>query len=147
MTDKMREEFETAYVEGLVGRCGEGFRSTAVYSLTEKRPDGEYLHYPDFIAWWAWQASRASMVVASPEVKAMLDQMEAEEGALFLKAEAFLRETNRASISALQRNFKLAYGSACRLMDAMVLRGVVSPIDSEGRRSVLPVSGPKELLS
>lgn len=65
-TEKMREEFQAAYVEGLVARCGEGFRSTAVYSLTERRPDGEYLHYPDFIAWWAWQASRAAIEVELP---------------------------------------------------------------------------------
>lgn len=66
--EKMREDFEAAYIEGLVARCGEGFRSTAVYSLTERRPDGEYLHYPDFIAWWAWQASRAAIEVELPLV-------------------------------------------------------------------------------
>lgn len=65
--EKMREEFEAAYVEALVARCGEGFRSTAVYSLSELRPDGEYLHYPDFIAWWAWQASRAAIEVVMPK--------------------------------------------------------------------------------
>ena len=147
MSDKMREEFQAAFEEEMVARCGEGFRSSVRFFFVEKEPDGSYSNPIAHAGWWAWQASRAAMVVASPEVKAMLDQMEAEEGALYLKAEAFLRETNRASISALQRNFKLAYGSACRLMDAMVLRGVVSPIDSEGRRSVLPVSVPKELLS
>lgn len=62
-TEKMREEFEAAYTEGLVARCGEGFRSTAEYSLEQRRPDGEYLNYPDFIAWWAWQASRAAIEV------------------------------------------------------------------------------------
>lgn len=67
MTKKMREEFETAYVAGLVERCGEGFRSTAIHSLTEKNPDGRYMHYPDFIAWWAWQASRAGLAVDWPD--------------------------------------------------------------------------------
>lgn len=65
-TEKMREEFEAAYIEGLVARCGEGFRSTAEYSLEQRRPDGEYLNYPDFIAWWAWQASRAAIEVELP---------------------------------------------------------------------------------
>lgn len=68
MNDKMREKFESAYVEGLVQRCGEGFRSTALYSLTEKRPDGEYQNYTDFIAWWAWKASRAAMVIELPPI-------------------------------------------------------------------------------
>jgi hypothetical protein len=68
----MREEFELAYVEGLVRRCGEGFRSTALCSLTEKRPDGEYRDYTDFIAWWAWQASRESLVIELPRAKNIL---------------------------------------------------------------------------
>jgi hypothetical protein len=67
MTDKMREEFETAYVEGLVLRCGEGFRDTALYSLSEKKPNGDYQHYTDGIAWWAWQASREALVVEWPD--------------------------------------------------------------------------------
>lgn len=64
--EKMREEFEVAYVDGLVRRCGEGFRSTALYSLTEKRPDGDYKNYTDFIAWWAWRASRELVVIELP---------------------------------------------------------------------------------
>lgn len=73
MSDKMREEFEAKYVEGLVARCGEGFRSTALYSLSEKRPDGEYQHYPDFIAWWAWKASRESLAIELPNPLKDLD--------------------------------------------------------------------------
>ncbi|MDI3184679.1 DNA translocase FtsK [Pseudomonas paracarnis] len=140
MTDKMREEFEAAYVEGLVSRCGEGFRSTAVHSLTEKRPDGEYLHYPDFIAWWAWRASREALELSqtSPEIQEMLKQFEADEAEEIRRAESFVRETCRASISALQRDFKIGYENACRLMDKLVARGIVSPIDAEGRRTVLP---------
>lgn len=65
--EKMREEFEAAYVEGLVLRCGEGFRDTALYSLSEKKPNGDYQHYTDGIAWWAWQASRAALTVELPD--------------------------------------------------------------------------------
>lgn len=94
-----------------------------------------------------WNARAPEDEVVSPEIMAMLDRMKAEEEARFLRAESFLRESGRASISALQRNFKIGYESACRLMDQMVSRGVVSPIDSEGRRSILPVvSVPKELV-
>lgn len=63
---KSKEEFEAAYIAGLVRRCGEGFRSTVEYSLTEKNPDGRYKNYSDFIAWWAWQASRQSLVIELP---------------------------------------------------------------------------------
>lgn len=62
----MREEFEAAYIESLVERCGEGFRETALYSLSEKKPNGDYQHYIDFIAWWAWQASREALVIELP---------------------------------------------------------------------------------
>lgn len=73
-TEKMRKEFQAAYIEGLVARCGEGFRSTAEYSLEQMRPDGEYLNYPDFIAWWAWQASRAAIEVELPERRNVPDR-------------------------------------------------------------------------
>lgn len=87
-----------------------------------------------------WNSRAPESEEVSPEVKAMLDRMEAEEQTLHLLAAAFVRKTSRASISALQRNFKLSYGNACRLMDGLVRQGVVSSIDSEGRRTVLPVS-------
>jgi len=62
-------------------------------------------------------------------------EMESEERAV--AAEKFVRDTGRASISALQRNFRIGYGSACRLMDELVKRKVVSQIDQEGRRTIL----------
>jgi hypothetical protein len=65
--EKMREEFEFAYVADLVARCGEGFRETALYSLSERKSDGSYQHYTDSIAWWAWQASRATLVIELPD--------------------------------------------------------------------------------
>ena len=89
---------------------------------------------------WAWQASRESAQVSdiSPEVAELMRRFDDEERGQALLAEAFVRETQRASISALQRHFKIGYGPACRLMDRLVADGVVSPIDSEGRRQVLP---------
>ena len=89
---------------------------------------------------WAWQASRDSEKAAgiSPEVAAVMHRLDEEERNQTLLAETFVRETGRASISALQRKFKIGYGPACRLMDRLVAEGVVSPIDSEGRRQVLP---------
>jgi hypothetical protein len=68
MSERMREEFEAAYVAWLVERCGEGFRSTAIHSL-RRRDDGGYQHYPEQVAWWAWGASRAALVVELPAKK------------------------------------------------------------------------------
>lgn len=67
--EKMRQEFEATYVTDLVSRCGEGFRDTALYSLSERKPDGSYQHYTDSIAWWAWRASRAALVIELPDVE------------------------------------------------------------------------------
>lgn len=65
-TEKMREEFETAFVANLVERHGDGFRVDALELLKEKAPSGEYENYTPFIAWWAWQASRAAIEVELP---------------------------------------------------------------------------------
>lgn len=66
-TEKMREEFETSFVANLVERHGEGFRVDAMELLKEKAPSGEYENYTPFIAWWAWQASRAAIEVEWPD--------------------------------------------------------------------------------
>jgi uncharacterized NAD-dependent epimerase/dehydratase family protein len=65
--DKMREEFEAAFVEEMVFRCGEGYRSSVLFFFVEKEPDGGYSHPIAHAGWWAWQASRAAVVVELPE--------------------------------------------------------------------------------
>ncbi|WP_163000010.1 DNA translocase FtsK [Pseudomonas viridiflava] len=98
----------------------------------------ERVSLSDFEA--GWQASREALEQSaiSPEVQAMLSQFEADEAEEIRMAEAYVRESERCSISALQRKFKIGYNRACRLMDRLVALKVVSPIDAEGRRTVLP---------
>lgn len=129
--DKMREEFEAA-IALETGRPVQEFR--------DDRQGESYASTGPKYAWWGWKASREAVEQSqiSPEVQAMLQQFAAEEAEEIQRAESFVRATGRASISALQRNFKISYGGACRLMDKLVSRGIVSPIDAEGRRSVLP---------
>ena len=81
MTDKMREEFEAAFVQRQVDRQGEGFRSSAIHMLKrdgdfEKPPShyelkrrelGLYDAYWVEMVWWAWQASREALAVELPE--------------------------------------------------------------------------------
>lgn len=71
------------------------------------------------------------------EAQKLIAQLDADAEEQAMQAEAFVRESGRASISALQRHFKICYGNACRLMDQLVLRNVVSQIDHEGRRTIL----------
>lgn len=62
---------------------------------------------------------------------------ELSEAELLNSAELFVKETGRVSISAIQRKFKVDYWKACRAMEGLEVREVVSPIDSEGRRALL----------
>lgn len=64
--EKMRNEFELAFVEEMVSRCGEGFRSSAWLFFVEKEADGTYSNPTAHAGWWAWQASRESLVIELP---------------------------------------------------------------------------------
>ncbi len=60
-----------------------------------------------------------------------------EADALYDEAVAFVLETRRPSISFVQRKFKIGYNRAARLIEAMELAGVVSPMQSNGQREVV----------
>lgn len=46
-------------------------------------------------------------------------------------------EARRASVSGLQRQFKIGYNRAAWLIEALEHAGVVSPMDASGSRTVL----------
>ncbi|WP_019952717.1 DNA translocase FtsK [Kushneria aurantia] len=60
-----------------------------------------------------------------------------EQDALYDEAVAYVTESRRASISSVQRRFKIGYNRAARLVEAMEMAGVVSPMGSNGAREVL----------
>ncbi|ATJ83434.1 DNA translocase FtsK 4TM domain-containing protein [Halomonas beimenensis] len=60
-----------------------------------------------------------------------------EQDALYDEAVAFVTESRRASISAVQRRFKIGYNRAARLVEAMEMAGVVSTMGTNGAREVL----------
>ncbi|WP_338035629.1 DNA translocase FtsK [Billgrantia antri] len=62
---------------------------------------------------------------------------DAEQDALYDEAVQFVTESRRASISAVQRRFKIGYNRAARLVEAMEAAGVVSSMGSNGGREVL----------
>ncbi|MGM0693575.1 MAG: DNA translocase FtsK [Pseudomonadota bacterium] len=61
----------------------------------------------------------------------------AEQDALYDEAVAFVTESRRASISAVQRRFKIGYNRAARLVESMEMAGVVSTMGTNGAREVL----------
>ncbi|MDQ7734910.1 DNA translocase FtsK 4TM domain-containing protein [Halomonas sp. SpR1] len=65
------------------------------------------------------------------------DGDDAEQDALYDEAVQFVTETRKASISAVQRRFKIGYNRAARLVEAMEGAGVVTSMGSNGAREVL----------
>ena len=66
-----------------------------------------------------------------------VDGDDAEQDALYDEAVQFVTETRKASISAVQRRFKIGYNRAARLVEAMEGAGVVTSMGSNGAREVL----------
>ena len=62
---------------------------------------------------------------------------DAEQDALYDEAVAFVLQSRRASISSVQRKFKIGYNRAARLVEAMEMAGVVSEAGHNGQREVL----------
>ena len=60
-----------------------------------------------------------------------------EDDELYDEAVNFVIESRRASISAVQRKFRIGYNRAARLIEAMEMVGLVSEMSSNGSREVL----------
>src|SRR5690606_25142968 len=69
---------------------------------------------------------------------------DAESDALYDQAVAFVTESRKASISAVQRRFKIGYNRAANLVEAMEAAGVVSPPSHNGTREVLVAASPRD---
>ncbi|HEK0908560.1 DNA translocase FtsK [Pseudomonas machongensis] len=72
------------------------------------------------------------------------DGDDAETDALYDEAVQFVLESRRASISAVQRKLKIGYNRAARMIEAMEMAGVVTPMNSNGSREVIAPGGPRD---
>ncbi|MBB1614480.1 hypothetical protein A9978_18745 [Pseudomonas sp. UMC65] len=63
MSDKMKSQFETWYLDSVVEMYGEGVRVLAKSNLLWLRDDGSYADATLRFALMAWQASREAVVV------------------------------------------------------------------------------------
>lgn len=66
-----------------------------------------------------------------------------EADALYDEAVAFVTESRKASISAVQRKLRVGYNRAARMIDTMEASGVVSPMLSNGSREVIAPPPPR----
>ncbi|XZG71213.1 DNA translocase FtsK [Chitinibacteraceae bacterium HSL-7] len=62
---------------------------------------------------------------------------DSEADPLYDDAVAFVLKSRRASISSVQRQLRIGYNRAARLIEAMEAAGLVSPMESNGNRTVL----------
>ncbi|KIG11054.1 cell division FtsK/SpoIIIE [Burkholderia sp. MR1] len=72
------------------------------------------------------------------------DAPDAEADPLYDEAVAFVVRTRRASISSVQRQLRIGYNRAARLVEQMEAAGLVSPMGTNGNREVLAPPGPGE---
>ena len=71
------------------------------------------------------------------------DGIDAELDPLYDEAAAFVLRSRRASISFVQRQFRIGYNRAARLVEAMEAAGLVSPMGINGQREVI-APGPSD---
>ena len=64
-----------------------------------------------------------------------------EDDDFYMPAVELVRRTKRVSISYIQRQFKIGYNRAARLVEAMESQDVVSNPDNKGHRDVFKASG------
>ena len=70
-------------------------------------------------------------------------EYEEEADPFYDEAVAFVTETRRASISAVQRKFRIGYNRAARIIEAMEAAGLVSEMNTSGSREVLANAPPQ----
>src|SRR5690606_20073983 len=59
-----------------------------------------------------------------------------EDDAMYDEAVRFVCDSRKASISSVQRKLRIGYNRAARLIEAMEMAGVVSPMNTNGSREV-----------
>ena len=69
------------------------------------------------------------------------DAREAEEGDLYARAVAVVMQSDRPSISFLQRSLGIGYNKSANLIEKMQREGILSAPDSQGKRVVLAKKG------
>lgn len=67
-----------------------------------------------------------------------------EQDEFYDRAVAWVTESRRASISSVQRQLRIGYNRAARLVEEMEAAGVVSPPEHNGQREVLAPPPPKD---
>ena len=82
-----------------------------------------------------------SVVMSPDEEGGEGGEANAEADPLYDEAVAYVLKSRRASISSVQRQLRIGYNRAARLIEAMERAGLVSPMQSNGNREVIAPRG------
>ena len=74
----------------------------------------------------------------------LAEPVNSEQDELYDHAVAFVTESRRASISSVQRQLRIGYNRAARLVEEMEAAGIVSPPEHNGQREVLAPPPPRD---
>ena len=89
------------------------------------------------------EVTQESVVVGMPGIATDEDE-DGEKDELYDEAVAFVAQSRRASISAVQRRLRVGYNRAARIIETMEEVGVVSPMATNGNREVLIPPPPED---
>ncbi len=79
---------------------------------------------------------------ATDQLSGGFSHVESEADPIYDQAVSFVTETRKASISGVQRRFKVGYNRAARLIEDMEAAGVVTSPESNGSRQVIAQAPP-----
>jgi DNA segregation ATPase FtsK/SpoIIIE, S-DNA-T family len=128
---------DSAGAESLLGMGDMLFKP--VSALRPSRVQGAYISEPEVDRVVSACAERAQaryveeVTVAKPEK----EKLEEPEDDLLSEAATFVVATQQASVSAVQRRFRVGYSRAGRIIDALERKGVVGPYEGSKSRSVV----------
>tara|TARA_Y100001970_G_C14259557_1_gene878706 strand:+ start:12110 stop:14467 length:2358 start_codon:yes stop_codon:yes gene_type:complete len=88
------------------------------------------------------EVTKEVAVVGMPGIQSEEDDGEKDE--LYDEAVAFVAQSRRASISAVQRRLRIGYNRAARIIETMEESGILSPMASNGNREVLIPPPPED---
>jgi S-DNA-T family DNA segregation ATPase FtsK/SpoIIIE len=74
----------------------------------------------------------------------LMEVVGGEQDELYDQAVAYVTESRRASISSVQRQLRIGYNRAARLVEEMEAAGIVSPPEHNGQREVLAPPPPRD---
>ena len=128
--------------EALLGRGDMLFKP--VSALRPSRVQGAYISEPEVerVVTACVEASRAGgaqtrYVEEVTEGKPEKEEAGEPEDELLSEAASFVVATQQASVSAVQRRFRVGYSRAGRIIDALERRGVVGPYEGSKSRQVI----------